>query len=295
MFMVGGLLDFVVNVVLLLLVIRFFLEDYTYYGFGPFLQTIYQITDFFCKPLRSFFGFRSLRMQRAIPWMAIGLILIIRGFWWSFSTAEGDQSIPMHAVHGVFSSCLGFADMIYILVVGLLVAAVLLSKEGIVFYSSPGYQAFQENTFRLFRITQGYLRTHDLWRLLGGTVAWLAACHFVAGSVLSLSILRGPVFLIKRELFFQLGAASTLLQYYYFVLLVAIIISWVNPDPRQPVVAVVRGLAEPYLRIFRMLCPWARIGMIDFSPIVAFFVLILAQQILSDLARSFAGTWARPP
>ncbi len=115
----------------------------------------------------------------------------------------------------------------------------------------------------------------------------MAGCHFVAGSVLSLAILRGPTFLIKRELLFQLSALSTLVGYYYFVLLVAIIISWVNPDPRQIVVAIVRGLAEPYLRIFRMLCPWARIGMIDFSPILAFFVLILAQQILSDLAGSF--------
>ncbi len=143
--MVGGLLDFVVNAILLLLLIRFFLEDYTYYGFGPFLQTIYQITDFFCKPLRSFFRFRSARMQQAVPLIAIGLIIFVRGLWWSFSGGTVDRPIAISALRGLSSSCLAFVDMIYVLAVGLLTAAVLLSKEGIIFYSSPGYQAFQEN------------------------------------------------------------------------------------------------------------------------------------------------------
>ena len=286
--MFSGLLDLAVNVILVLLVVRFFLEDYTFYGLGPLLQTVYQITDFFCKPLQPFFAPKSPKMQRAIPWLAIGLILVVRGLWWAFPGLSGDKSVPTLAVHGVCDSFLDFADMVYIVVVALLLAAVLLTKGGVVLYTSAGYQLFQEKTFRIMQITQSYLHTHNLWRLFVGSVVWIAACHFVMASLLSRGLFRGYGYLLGREALFQLGAASAILQVYYFVLLVAIITSWLSPDPRRPVVSVVRALSEPYLRIFRILCPWARVGIIDFSPILAFFALVLVQRILADAAASIA-------
>lgn len=289
--MSGGLLDFVVNVILILLVIRFFLEDYTFYGLGPLLQTVYQITDFFCKPLQSLFAAESRVTQRAIPWIAIGLIVVIRGlwWWWIFPDGDGNKAAPAVALQCLSSSVLGFVDLVYILVVALLLAAVLLAKGDVVFYSSAGYQLFQEKTFRLFQITQSYLHTHNLWRLFAGSVVWLAACHFVIASLLSWGIFQGYVNLFGREAIFQLEGARAILMIYFWVLLAAIIISWVSPDPRHPVVAVLRALAEPYLRVFRKLCPWARIGMIDFSPILAFLALGLVQAVLTRLAMSVSG------
>ncbi|MFH1737420.1 MAG: YggT family protein [bacterium] len=288
-----GLLDFVVNTILVLLVIRFFLADYTYYGFSPFLQTVYQITDFFCKPIRSLLGTQSPGMERVVPWIAVGLILLVRGLWFAFlNLSQKDSGFALDgtasivAVHAVAASCLQFVDMIYLLTVALLLSSVLVAKAGVAFHSSAGYQAFQQSTFRVFQITQGYIRTHDLWRLFAGSVIWLAAVHFVISSLLTFGVFEGYGQLFGREALFQIQTVSSILQIYYFVLIVAIIISWVSSDPHNPVVAVVRALAEPYLRMFRKLCPWARVGMLDFSPILAFFALLFAQQILAGIAMS---------
>jgi len=281
-----GLLDFIVDAIIVLLIVRYFLENDTYYGFGPFLQTVHEITEFFCKPIRNALGARSPLAGRAAPLVAIALIVVIRGGWRLF-LSYSDQGLDALVRFQVFlSSFLDFVNLLYIFIIAMVLASVLLSRQGLMFYSSAGYQAFQQNTFRVLQTTQGWMKTNNLWRLFWGSVAWLAAFHFVLASLFSLSFVEGYVHLFGREAVFQIRAVSILLQYYYFILLVAIIISWVSPDPGHPVVAVVRSLAEPYLRIFRLWCPWARIGMLDLSPIIAFFVLMLIQQVLVDMSQA---------
>ncbi|HPO08375.1 MAG TPA: YggT family protein [bacterium] len=281
-----SLLDHIVNIILVLLVVRFFLEEYLYFGLGPVWQTVFQITDFFCKPIQSALGNPTGKLQRAVPWIVIVLILVIRGLWRALPAFRGGQADISVIPFAVLSSLGQFVDLAYLLVVGLLLVSVLLAKGGVAFYNSVGYQAFQRNTFRILQITQNFLHTYDLWRLFGGSVLWLAGLHLVLRSVLSLTFLEGPRLLLGRELVFQMSTVVTLLGFYYFVLLIAIIISWVSPDPQNPVVAVIRALAEPYLRLFRRICPWARIGMLDFSPILAFFVLLLVQQMLAEFTMS---------
>jgi len=65
-----------------------------------------------------------------------------------------------------------------------------------------------------------------------------------------------------------------------YVLLVAIFIrvifSWVAIDPGNPLYVVIHDITEPILAPIRQLMP--RIGMIDLSPMVASFLLILVAQ-----------------
>ena len=67
----------------------------------------------------------------------------------------------------------------------------------------------------------------------------------------------------------------------YFALLGRVLLSWfqVNPgSPIYPVVAILYQVTEPILAPIRRLLP--RFGMMDFSPIVAFFLLQLVQRVL---------------
>ncbi|MDO3409219.1 YggT family protein [Saccharibacillus sp. CPCC 101409] len=64
----------------------------------------------------------------------------------------------------------------------------------------------------------------------------------------------------------------TLYQIYSMLLIIYILMSWV-PNVRESVVGVWLGkITEPYLSIFRRFIPPIG-GMLDISPIVAFFVL----------------------
>ncbi|MFS0782384.1 YggT family protein [Bacillus sp. 1P06AnD] len=75
----------------------------------------------------------------------------------------------------------------------------------------------------------------------------------------------------------------TLVKIYSYALIVYIFMSWF-PGARESVIGQFLGrICEPYLEVFRRFIP--PIGMIDFSPIVAFIVLNLATLGLHQLFR----------
>ena len=54
-------------------------------------------------------------------------------------------------------------------------------------------------------------------------------------------------------------------------ILIRVILSWVRPDPFNPLVRFIYQITEPILLPFRRLIPPT--GGLDFSPLIAFFVL----------------------
>lgn len=70
----------------------------------------------------------------------------------------------------------------------------------------------------------------------------------------------------------------------FLYLLINMILSFGARPPYSRVFDVVmdffRDVSEPYLRLFRRFIP--SIGMIDFSPMIAIFVLLIVGQILYD-------------
>jgi YggT family protein len=72
---------------------------------------------------------------------------------------------------------------------------------------------------------------------------------------------------------------STLLNLYMWVVIISALLSWVNPDPYNPIVRFLRNCTDPvYARIRRMF-PFVVIGGMDLSPVV----VIVAVQILGAL------------
>lgn len=61
-----------------------------------------------------------------------------------------------------------------------------------------------------------------------------------------------------------------LLWLYSMVVLVSVLLSWVNPDPYNPIVRFLRSATEPVFQWIRSHVPFATIGMIDISPILVF-------------------------
>ena len=63
----------------------------------------------------------------------------------------------------------------------------------------------------------------------------------------------------------------------YWLILVRALISWVNPDPFNPVVQFLTRVTEPILQPIRRLLP--PMG-IDISPIIAFLAIIFLKSFL---------------
>lgn len=72
----------------------------------------------------------------------------------------------------------------------------------------------------------------------------------------------------------------------YFLLVVRIIISWFQVDPYNEIVQVLYRITDPILRPFRRLP--LQIGMIDFTPIVAFIALSFLNNLVVGILRGLA-------
>ncbi len=79
---------------------------------------------------------------------------------------------------------------------------------------------------------------------------------------------------------------DTVLWLYMWVIIARALISWVNPDPWNPIVQFLERATEPVLSPIRRWVGW-RMG-IDLSPIIAILVITFLQialvQTLRDLA-----------
>lgn len=78
------------------------------------------------------------------------------------------------------------------------------------------------------------------------------------------------------------GIIATLIKYYSFALIIYILMSWFPNSRETGIGQFLARICEPYLEPFRRIVP--PLGMIDISPIVAFFVLKLATNGLFQLA-----------
>jgi YggT family protein len=68
-----------------------------------------------------------------------------------------------------------------------------------------------------------------------------------------------------------------------WLVIIAAVISWLNPDPRNPIVQFLYKTTEPLLRPFRRLLPPGRTGGIDFSPLVLILLIVFIEAVLSRL------------
>ncbi|TIH18556.1 YggT family protein [Marinifilum sp. JC120] len=69
---------------------------------------------------------------------------------------------------------------------------------------------------------------------------------------------------------------SLVLNLYMWVVIISVLITWVNPDPYNPIVKFLRSVTEPVFAKVRQYLPFVNIGGFDLSPIV---VLLAIQMI----------------
>ena len=71
-----------------------------------------------------------------------------------------------------------------------------------------------------------------------------------------------------------------MLQLYSFVVLIAVLISWVRPDPFNPIVSFLRAATEPVFEWIRRRIPFAMVGMMDLSPMLVFLLIWFLRMFL---------------
>ena len=89
-------------------------------------------------------------------------------------------------------------------------------------------------------------------------------------------------FPVKTALLTSLVLILDLTSFFIRVIIINAILSWVSPDPMNPLVQLLSLLSAPIVDPFRRFIP-PLAGMLDLSPIAAIFALMLAQQFGASL------------
>ena len=160
------------------------------------------------------------------------------------------------------------------LVAFFLMARFLLQASKADFYNpiSQGIVALTDPLLKPLRAIIPPFKNFDLSAIL---CAWLlqAALDY------SVIAIKGSVFYgVPHLLVVSLVAVlQVLLQIYWFMIIISIVSSWIAPGSSHPALELVRQILEPIMAPLRKLLP--PVGGLDFSPIIAFLVIGLFQNV----------------
>ncbi len=86
--------------------------------------------------------------------------------------------------------------------------------------------------------------------------------------------------LILGNLVYAFGyVLDWILDIYMWMIIINALLSWVNPDPYNPVVRFLHAVTEPVLRPLRRLIGY-RLGPVDISPLLVVIAIVFAQKFL---------------
>jgi YggT family protein len=74
---------------------------------------------------------------------------------------------------------------------------------------------------------------------------------------------------------------------YMWIVIISAVVSWVNPDPYNPIIRFLRAVTEPVYRPIRRIIGY-RLGPIDISPMIVILAIIFVQKFLVSSLIEFA-------
>jgi YggT family protein len=72
---------------------------------------------------------------------------------------------------------------------------------------------------------------------------------------------------------------DTVLTIYMWIIIIRAVLSWVNPDPYNPIVRFIHQVTEPVMAQIRRRLPIGGMG-IDFSPIIILLAIVFLQSFV---------------
>ncbi len=97
------------------------------------------------------------------------------------------------------------------------------------------------------------------------------------------------MFILSNFLIAIAKVLDIVLSIFMWIVIARAVLSWVNPDPYNPIVRFIHKVTEPVLYQIRRRIP-VNFGGIDFSPIIVFLVIIFLQRFLVSSLYGLAQT-----
>ena len=95
------------------------------------------------------------------------------------------------------------------------------------------------------------------------------------------------MFMVSNLIVALANLVSLVLTVYLWIIIARALLSWVNPDPFNPIVRFLYRVTEPVLRPIRHRLPTLAMGL-DLSPLVVILGIYVLQSFLVDSLRDLA-------
>ena len=100
------------------------------------------------------------------------------------------------------------------------------------------------------------------------------------------------MFVLSNFLVAMAVVVNAVLNIYWWIIIASAVLSWVNPDPYNPIVRFLRSATEPVFYRVRRVLPLS-FGGVDFTPIVVLlfitFLQVFLVKTLYQMAASLGG------
>src|SRR3989339_47818 len=98
-----------------------------------------------------------------------------------------------------------------------------------------------------------------------------------------------PMFVLGNFIAAVARIIDAALTIYMWIIIIRAVLSWVNPDPYNPIVRLLYRVTEPVMALVRRWIPLRGMG-IDFSPIIILLAIVFLQSFLVKSLMELAYT-----
>ena len=88
----------------------------------------------------------------------------------------------------------------------------------------------------------------------------------------------------QRLVLYTFGTVDSLLGLYIWIVIIAVVMTWIEPNPYNPIVRFIYSITEPLFDWVREHLPVV-IGGLDLSPIIVFFAIGLIRSVVLPTLR----------
>jgi YggT family protein len=245
-------ITFIIDLFIILFFVRIFIAESE--RFDPIFGLIVQATNQVIIPLRT-----ALPWRQAAPacLVVIAALLVLKG-------------LVVRSIPGTLQAFVSTLFQLYVFIMVIIAAY----RE---YYTNP-ITTFGQRMVNPIRAVVAHMSQHLLTvNLL--SIVLLIVLHTVLTVLLSG---RG----VKEALVLSLVLVIGLTTYFIFAIIINALLSWVSPDPLNPIVQFLALISAPIVEPVRRVIP-PLAGAIDLSPMIAIFALMIGRDIALRLLASF--------
>ena len=267
--MVQGFIGFVINVYIILLFLRLFIS--TSERFDAVFGLVYKATDPVVVPIGS--ALRSGNFNFA-PILVMAVLLVIKG-------------MVLRSIPGAVQ---GFANTLF----QLYILIIIIMSGFREYYTNPIASFGQRLVNPIRAVVANFSQNLTTVNILSGVL--LIIIHSVVTLIIGQMYTQPnsawqimghlPPYQVHLAIVGSLNLILNLTTFFVYAVLFNALLSWVSPDPGNPVVQLIALISAPIVEPIRRVVP-PLAGVLDLSAMIAIFGLLFAQQFGLRILSSF--------